>query len=52
MQIGDLVCFGSDRTVGIILDIRKNGDCCCLFNGYEEIFLCDPSSLEVISESR
>ena len=51
MQVGDLVLFADDPTIGVIVEIRcPSGDCCCLFNG--EIYLCASSSLEVINESR
>ena len=50
MKVGDIVLFANDPTIGVIVDIRKNGDCCCLFN--EEIYLCDRQSLEVINGSR
>ena len=47
MKIGDLVYFGFDRTVGVVVEIRENGDCTCLFDG--QIYLCAQRSLEVIS---
>ena len=50
MKVGDLVLFANDPTVGVIVEIRSNGDCCCLFNN--EIYLCVQHSLEVINESR
>ncbi len=50
MKVGDLVLFANDPTIGVIVETRSNGDYCCLFNG--EIYLCAPSSLEVINGNR
>ena len=50
MKVGDLVLFASDKTIGVIVEIRRNGDCCCLFDG--QVYLCAQQSLEVIDESR
>jgi len=50
MKVGDLVLFADDPTIGVIVEMRSNGDCCCLFNG--EIYLCVSHSLEVINGSR
>jgi hypothetical protein len=50
MQVGDLVLFANDPTIGVIVETRSNGDCCCLFNG--QIYLCAQQSLEVINASR
>ena len=50
MKVGDLVLFADDPTIGVIVEVRSNGDCCCLFNG--EIYLCVQHSLEVINGSR
>lgn len=46
MQVGDLVYYGYDKSVGIVIEVRKNGDCRCIFNG--EVYLCVQQSLEVI----
>lgn len=46
MKVGDLVYYGYDKSVGIVIEVRKNGDCRCIFNG--EIYLCVQHSLEVI----
>tara|TARA_R100000149_G_C5727588_1_gene47991 strand:+ start:78 stop:239 length:162 start_codon:yes stop_codon:yes gene_type:complete len=50
MEVGDLVLFSNDPTVGVIVEMRSNGDCCVLFNG--QIYLCAPSGLEVINANR
>ena len=50
MQVGDLVLFSNDPTIGVIVEMRSNGDCCVLFNG--QIYLCAPSGLEVINGNR
>ena len=50
MNIGDLVLFANDPTIGVIVEIRRNGDCCVMFNN--EIYLCPLTSLEVINASR
>ena len=50
MNIGDLVLFANDPTIGVIVEMRSNGDVCCLFDG--QIYLCAQQSLEVIDESR
>ena len=50
MEVGDLVLFGDDPTIGVIVEMRSNGDCSCLFDG--QIYLCAPSGLEVINGSR
>ena len=50
MKVGDLVLFADDPTIGVIVEMRSNGDCCCLFKG--QIYLCAPQSLEVIDENR
>ena len=48
MKVGDLVLFANDPTIGVLVEIRRNGDCCVMFNN--EIYLCDQQSLEVICE--
>ncbi len=50
MKVGDLVLFANDKSIGVVVEIRRNGDCCCLFDG--QIYLCAQQSLEVINESR
>ena len=50
MKVGDLVLFANDPTLGVIVEMRSNGDCCVLFDG--QIYLCAPSGLEVINGSR
>jgi hypothetical protein len=50
MKIGDLVYFGYDKTVGVVLEVKENGDCRVLFGG--QIYLCVQHSLEVINASR
>ena len=50
MKVGDLVLFADDPTIGVIVEMRSNGDCCVLFNG--QIYLCAPSGLEVINGNR
>ena len=50
MKVGDLVLFADDPTIGVIVEMRSNEDCCIMFNG--EIYLCPQSSLEVINASR
>ena len=47
MKIGDLVYYAYDKSVGVVVEVKKNGDCRCVFNG--EIYLCAQQSLEVIS---
>ena len=46
MKVGDLVYYDYDKSVGIVIEVRKNGDCRRIFNG--EIYLCVQHSLEVI----
>ena len=51
MEVGDLVLFADDTNfIGVIVEMRSNGDCLCFFNG--EIYLCVQHSVEVINESR
>ncbi len=50
MKVGDMVLFADDPTIGVIVEMRSNGDCCVLFNG--QIYLCAQQSLEVINGNR
>ena len=50
MKVGDLVLFANDPTIGVIVEMRSNGDCCAMFSN--EIYLIPQSSLEVINGSR
>ena len=46
MRVGDLVLFVPDRSIGIVVEVAKNTDCRCLFDG--EIFICAQSQLELL----
>ena len=50
MKVGDLVYYGYDKSIGVVVEVKENGDCRCVFNG--TIYLCAQQSLEVINESR
>ena len=50
MKVGDLVLFALDKSIGVVVEVKKNTDCRVVFNG--EIYLCAQQSLEVINESR
>jgi len=50
MQVGDMVCYDYDKSIGIVIEVKENGDCRCLFSG--KIYLCVQHSLEVINENR
>ena len=50
MKVGDLVYYDYDKSVGVVVEVRENGDCCCVFDGI--IYLCAQQSLEVLDESR
>jgi hypothetical protein len=50
MEVGDLVLFASDKTIGVVVEVRKNSDVVCLFEG--QIYLVAQQSLEVIDEGR
>ena len=50
MKVGDIVLFANDPTIGVIVEMRSNGDVCCLFDG--QIYLCAQQSLEVLDEHR
>ena len=50
MNVGDLVYYAFDKSVGFVVEVRENGDCRCIFDGI--IYLCAQQSLEVIDENR
>ena len=50
MKVGDLVYYGYDKSVGVVVEVKENGDCRCVFDG--EIYLCVQTSLEVIYGNR
>ena len=47
MNVGDLVYYAYDKSVGVVVEVKENGDCRCVFDGI--IYLCAQQSLEVIS---
>ena len=50
MKVGDLVMWKTDGCVGIIIQIRDNGDCRVRFWGIDnDVFLVNQSGFEVIS---
>ena len=46
MQVGDLVMWMQDETLGIITGIQPNGDCYVQFA--TDLFLVNPKGLEVV----
>ena len=50
MEVGDLVLYALDKSIGVVIEVKKNTDCRVIFDG--EIYLVAQQSLEVINESR